>query len=357
MRPRIASSVAELVGGTPMIRLSYPDVPRSTRLLAKLEMFNPLSSVKDRPALHMVRAAEAAGTLKPGVTVVDATSGNTGIALASLCASRGYRCVLVLPDNATEERRQILRIFGAEIVLSPAEEGLVGTMARAEALAAAIPGAIFMGQDRNPHNPAAHYATTGPEIWSDCEGEVDVLVCGVGTGGTITGTARYLKERTNVHVVGFEPASSPVMSGGERGPHRIPGIGGGIVQANTDLTLIDEILTVTDDQAATTALELATTAGLFVGVSSGAAAHASRLVASRPEWEGATVVTILPDTGERYLSFWAELARAQEEAAGRERAADEGRVARTGLAVGRDPVGARESVGRQEKAAGRERVA
>lgn len=304
MTREIASSVEDLVGNTPMIRLSYPDVPDSVRLLAKLEMFNPLSSVKDRPALQMIRAAEERGVLKAGVTVVDATSGNTGISLAALCASRGYRCVFVMPDNATEERRKILRLFGAEIVLSPAEEGLVGTMARAAALAESIPGSFFVSQDRNPDNPAAHYASTGPEIWETCEGKVDVLVCGVGTGGTITGLARYLKERTDVHVVGLEPATSPVMSGGERGPHRIPGIGGGIVQDNTDLSLIDEIMVVTDEQAADAALELTKNAGLFVGVSSGAAAYASRVVASRPEWAGATVVTILPDSGERYLSFW-----------------------------------------------------
>jgi cysteine synthase len=302
--PRIVSSMEELVGDTPMLRLSYPDVPLDTRLLAKLEMFNPLSSVKDRAALAMLREAERSGALRPGGTIVEATSGNTGIALAALSAVRGYRCVLVMPDNATEERRRILHAFGAEVVFSPFEEGLVGTMARARELAASIPGAYHVGQDHNPDNPNAHYTGTAPEIWEACGGAVDVFVCCVGTGGTITGIARYLKERTNVHVVGIEPAGSPVMSGGERGPHRIPGIGGGIIQDNTDLSLIDEIFLVSDDEAGASTVDLATSFGLFAGVSSGAAAYAARRVAARPEWAGATVVTILPDTGERYLSIW-----------------------------------------------------
>jgi cysteine synthase A len=307
---RIVSRIDELVGDTPMLELSYPDLP--ARLLAKLEMFNPLSSVKDRAALHMLREAEHSGRLRTGVTVVEATSGNTGISLAALCAVRGYRCVLVMPDNATEERRRILRAFGAELVLSPFQDGLVGTMARARDLAASIPGAIYLGQDHNPNNPAAHYATTGPEIWSACEGRVDVFVCCVGTGGTMTGVARYLKERADVHVVAVEPDGSPVLSGGERGPHRIPGIGGGIIQDNTDLYCVDEVLRVTDGEAAATTVALAKQFGLFVGVSSGAAVHAARTVAARPEWAGATVVTILPDTGERYLSIWDSLSDTEE---------------------------------------------
>lgn len=307
---RIVSRIDELVGDTPMLELSYSDL--TARLLAKLEMFNPLSSVKDRAALHMLREAERSGRLHKGVTVVEATSGNTGISLAALCAVRGYRCVLVMPDNATEERRRILRAFGAELVLSPFQDGLVGTMARARDLAASIPGAIYLGQDHNPNNPAAHYTTTGPEIWSACEGRVDVFVCCVGTGGTMTGVARYLKERTDVHVVAVEPDGSPVLSGGERGPHRIPGIGGGIIQDNTDLHCVDEVLRVTDGEAAATTVALAKQFGLFVGVSSGAAVHAARTVAARPEWAGATVVTILPDTGERYLSIWDSLSDTEE---------------------------------------------
>lgn len=313
--PRIVDSMEELVGDTPMLRLSFPDVPAETRLLAKLEMFNPLSSVKDRAALSMIRGLEKNGRLTSDVTVVEATSGNTGISIAALCAVRGYRCVLVLPDNATEERRRVLRAFGAEIVLSPHQDGLVGTMARARRVAAEIPGAIYVGQDHNPDNPAAHYASTGPEIWQACDGDVDVFVCGVGTGGTITGTSRYLKERTDLHVVGFEPDGSAVMSGGERGPHRIPGIGGGVIQDNTDLAMIDEVLRVTDAQAAATTVALAKDFGLFVGVSSGAAVHAARTVAARPEWAGATIVTILPDTGERYLSIWDDLSATEPPAA------------------------------------------
>jgi cysteine synthase len=304
---RIVSSIDELVGDTPMLRLCFPNLPGDTRLLAKLEMFNPLSSVKDRAALSMLRAAERSGVLHAGVTVVEATSGNTGISLAALCAVRGYRCVLVMPDNATEERRSILRAFGAELVLSPHQDGLVGTMARAMEVAESIPGAVYVGQDHNPDNPAAHYAGTGPEIWTATGGEVDVLVCGVGTGGTLTGTARYLKERTDVHVVAVEPAGSPVLSGGERGPHRIFGIGGGIVQDNTDTSRIDEVFTVTDDAAAAATIALAKRFGLFAGVSSGAAVHAAHALAARPEWAGATVVTILPDPGERYLSIWDSL--------------------------------------------------
>jgi cysteine synthase A len=316
VKPRrggIVSSVEDLIGDTPLLRLSFPDVAPSVRLLAKLEMFNPLSSVKDRPALHMIRAAELSGDLYDGVTVVEATSGNTGISVAALCAARGYRCVLVMPDNATEERRRILRAFGAELVLTPHQEGLVGTMARAAEVARSIPGSFYVGQDHNPNNPAAHYATTGPEIWTACDSVVDVFVCGVGTGGTMTGVARYLKERTDVHVVAIEPAGSPVMSGGERGPHRIPGIGGGIVQANTDLDCVDEVLLVSDVDAAAATVELARNFGLFVGVSSGAAAHAARVVARRPQWAGATIVTILPDTGERYLSIWDTLGATEAE--------------------------------------------
>jgi cysteine synthase len=305
--PRIVSSMEELVGDTPMLRLSYPDVPQETRLLAKLEMFNPLSSVKDRAALNMIRAAERDGRLRKGVTVVEATSGNTGISIAALCAVRGYRCVLVLPDNATEERRRILRAFGAEIVLSDHREGLVGTMATARQVAADIPGAMYVGQDHNPNNRLAHYHSTGPEIWAATEGKVDVFVCAVGTGGTMSGVSRYLKERADVHVVALEPDTSAVMSGEERGPHRIPGIGGGVIQDNTDMGLVDEVMRITDEQAGATTVSLARDFGLFVGVSSGAAVYAARKVAARPEWAGATIVTILPDTGERYLSIWDSL--------------------------------------------------
>jgi len=305
-RPAIASSVDDLVGNTPLLRLSFPDVPPSVRLLAKLEMFNPLSSVKDRAALWMLREAERTGDLVPGGTVIEATSGNTGIALAALSAGRGYRCLLVMPDSATAERRNILRAFGADIVLTPHELGLAGTIARALELHRETPGSWLAAQERNPANVAAHYATTGPEIWDACGGDVDVFVCGVGTGGTLTGVARCLKERRDMHVVAVEPAASPVMSEGWAGPHTIAGIGGGMIQPNTDLSVVDEVVTVTDADATGTARALLGTAGIFVGTSSGAAAHASRVVAARQRWAGATVVTLLPDTGERYVSLWTE---------------------------------------------------
>ena len=303
-RPLVASSIEELVGGTPLLRLSYPDVPDGVRLLAKLEMFNPLASVKDRAALYMLRAAESSGALAPDGTVVEATSGNTGISLAALCATRGRRCVLVMPDNATQERQRIMRAFGAEIVFSPYQEGLPGCIALAERVQRSIPGSWLVAQDKNPVNVQAHYETTGPEILRACDGDVDVLVCAVGTGGTLTGIAHHLKEHTDVHVVAVEPAGSPVLSGGERGTHRIPGIGGGFVNDVTDVGCIDEVFTVTDEHAATATLDLARTFGLLAGVSSGAAAHAARTVAGRPEWAHATVVTVFPDTGERYLSIW-----------------------------------------------------
>ncbi|GAA3425992.1 PLP-dependent cysteine synthase family protein [Streptosporangium sandarakinum] len=301
----VVSSLEELVGDTPLLRLALPDCPPDVRLLAKLEMLNPLSSVKDRAALRMILEAERSGALPPsGGTVIEASSGNTGISLAALCASRGHRCVIVLPDNATEERRAILRAFGAEIVLSPYQEGLLAAIERGVQLHRSIPGSFLVGQERNPANVAAHYETTGPEIWNACGGSVDVFVCAVGTGGTLTGVARYLKERGDVHVVAVEPAGSPVLSGGERGPHRIPGIGGGFINPVTDVTCIDEVVTVTDGDAIGTARDLARHSGLFAGISSGAAVHAARVLAGRERWAGATIVTILPDSGERYLSIW-----------------------------------------------------
>ncbi|WP_018681580.1 PLP-dependent cysteine synthase family protein [Actinokineospora enzanensis] len=309
---RYATRLEELVGRTPLVRLSYPDVPAETRLLAKLELFNPMSSVKDRPALHMLVAAEQAGLLDPaGGTVVEYSSGNMGIALAGLCAARGHRYVLVMPDNATEERRGIARAFGAELVTTPHEEGLPGTIARAEAVAASIPGAWLVNQAFNPDNTAAHYDTTGPEVWEATGGEVDVLVCTVGTGGTLTGIAHYIKERRDLHVVAVEPAKSPVLSGGEHSIHRIPGIGPGFVAEVTDVGSIDEIITVSDEDAGLATKELAAKAGIFVGVSAGAAAFAARVVARRPEFAGKTVVTVFPDTGERYLSMWESLGEEQ----------------------------------------------
>jgi cysteine synthase A len=308
----IATSVSDLVGNTPLLRLSFPDVPESVRLLAKLEMFNPLSSVKDRAALNMIREAERDGRLRPGGTVIEYSSGNMGIALAAMCAARGYRYISVMPDNATIERHQMLRAFGAQIVVTDHKGGLVETIERAKAVQRSIPGSWLVDQGVNPHNAATHYVWTGPEIWTALDGGIDVLVCGVGTGGTISGTARYLKERREVHVVAVEPETSASISGGIVDAHRIPGIGPGFVQDNTDLSVIDEVLTVSDADAAATTRELAALNGLLVGISAGAATFASRTVAARQEWAGATIVTILPDTGERYLSFWDTAARAGE---------------------------------------------
>ncbi|MGW0753276.1 PLP-dependent cysteine synthase family protein [Streptomyces sp. NPDC002587] len=298
-----ARSLDELVGGTPLLEVALPGLAPSVRLLAKLEMFNPLSSVKDRAALAMLRDAEGRGLLPPaGGTVIECSSGSTGISLAALCARRGHRCVIVMPDNASEERRLLLAALGAEVVLVPHRDGLMAAWAHAEELQRATPGSWVPHQDRNRANAQAHYDSTAPEIWEATGGAVDVLVCGVGTGGTLSGTARYLKERRDVHVVAVEPARSPVMSGGEAGPHGIPGIGAGYVSDITDLTLVDEVVAVPDGAAAATAREIVRATGLPVGVSSGAAAWASRSVSAHPRWAGATVVTVFPDSGERYLS-------------------------------------------------------
>ncbi|MEU9438263.1 cysteine synthase family protein [Streptomyces sp. NPDC048252] len=297
-------SLEELVGGTPMLEVALPGVPDEVRLLAKLEMFNPLFNVKDRAVLYMLREAEETGLLPAcGGTVIECSSGSTGISLAALCAVRGHRCVIVLPDNATEERRQILRELGAEIVLVPHEEGLLPAWKFAEELQRDLPGSWLPHQDRNPANVRAHYETTGPEILQACAGQVDVFVCGVGTGGTLTGVARHLKEHGQVHVVAVEPERSAVLSGGEAGPHGIPGIGAGYVSDLTDLTVIDEVIAVPDEAAATTRREIALATGLLVGVSAGASAHAARMLGRRERWAGSTIVTVFPDTGERYLSL------------------------------------------------------
>ncbi|MFD3525394.1 cysteine synthase A [Streptomyces sp. NPDC058653] len=303
-----------LIGGTPMVRLDLGAPDRDTTVYAKLEMANPLSSVKDRTGLYMIEAAEERGLLRRGEgTVVEATSGNTGISLAALCAARGYKCVIVLPDNATNERVQMLRAFGAEIVQTPHEQGYVAAIEKAEQIHRERPGSWFACQHENPDNVQAHYATTGPEIWLDTDGEIDVLVCGVGTGGTLSGTARYLKEQNPaIQVVAVEPERSPVLSEGWGGLHRIPGLNGGFVAPTTDLDMIDEVLTISDSDAFSSARMLARTAGLLVGVSSGAAAHACRTLVARPEYAGKTVVTVFPDTGERYLS-WLQAAADDDE--------------------------------------------
>ncbi|HEX6355547.1 cysteine synthase A [Actinophytocola sp.] len=302
---RLAESLEDLIGGTPMVKLDLGAGESDTAVYAKLEMANPLSSVKDRTALYMIEAAEKRGDLAPGGTIVEASSGNTGISLAALAAARGYRCVIVLPDSATRERIQLLRAFGAEIVLTPYENGYVAAIEKAEEIHRERPGSWFACQHDNPDNTQAHYATTGPEIWADTKGGVDVLVCGIGTGGTLSGIGRYLKEQNpDIRVVAVEPEDSPVLSQGWGGIHRIPGLNGGFVAPTTDRDVIDEILTVSNDDAFATARELARTAGLLVGVSSGAAAHACRVLATRPEYAGKTLVTVFPDTGERYLSWF-----------------------------------------------------
>lgn len=309
----IADSIEDLIGSTPLIRLHFEDTAPGTHVLAKLEAANPMSTSKDRAALYMLRAAEGRGELTPGSgTVIEATSGNTGISLAALCAARGYRCVIVLPDSATRERIGMLRALGAEVVRTPREQGYSGAIAKAEELHAATPGSWFPRQHENADNVRAHYETTGPEIWADTEGRVDVLVCGVGTGGTLSGTAAYLKERNPaIRVVAVEPENSPVLTQGTGGLHRIPGLNGGFVAPTTDVSLIDYVVTVTDEDAVAAARQLARRQGIFAGVSSGAVAHASARLAAHPDYVGASIVTLLPDTGERYLSLWEE----EEEAA------------------------------------------
>lgn len=304
---RIAASLDGLIGRTPLVRLSLAGVPAHVEVLAKLEMLNPLSSIKDRSSLYMMRAAEARGDLLPGATVVEASSGNTGISLAALAAGGGYRCVIVLPDSATPERIAILRALGAEVVLTPRAAGYRGAIEKAEELHGARPGSWFPCQHENEDSVRAHYETTGPEIWADCLGQVDVLVCGVGTGGTVTGVAKYLKEQDpRVRVVAVQPEGSPVLTGGAGGPHRIPGLNGGFVAPITDLSLLDQVVTVSDDAAASAARALARSSGLLVGVSSGAAAHACIELARVDLAAGTRIVTVFPDSGERYLSMWAD---------------------------------------------------
>lgn len=298
---RVASSMTDLIGGTPLLQLNrmFPDC----RVLAKLECFNPAGSAKDRAALYMIAAAESAGHLRADSVIIEPTSGNTGIGLAAVAVPKGYRVILTMPESMSEERRALLRAYGAELVLTPAGEGMAGAICKAEQLAAEIPHSFIPGQFENPANARAHYETTAPEIWSDTDGSVDIFVAGVGTGGTVTGVGRYLKEKNPaVKVVAVEPAASPVLSGGKAGAHGLQGIGAGFVPAVLDATVMDETLTVTEEQAYAAARELAAKEGLLVGISSGAALFAAGRIAARPENRGKTVVVLLPDTGERYLS-------------------------------------------------------
>ncbi|MFF8867291.1 PLP-dependent cysteine synthase family protein [Streptomyces sp. NPDC015139] len=304
---RVADSLEELVGHTPLVRLTVPGAAPGTEVLAKLESANPFASSKDRAALAMLNSAELRGDLGPGGTVVEATSGNTGIALAALSARRGYRCVVVLPDSATPERIGLLTALGAQVVQTPSAEGFAGAIAKAEEIQAVTPGSWYVRQHENPDNVRAHYESTGPEIWADTGGRVDVLVAGVGTGGTLTGAGRFLKERNPaLEIVAVEPEGSPVLSRGHAGSHRIPGLNGGFVSPTTDVALIDRVLTCSDEAALTTARALTREQAVFAGLSSGAAVHAASLLARDPAYAGRTIVTVLPDTGERYVSIWNE---------------------------------------------------
>lgn len=301
----IARNLIDLVGRTPLMELAaYSRLHGLTcPLVAKLEMFNPSGSVKARTALAMIEDAEARGLLRPGATLIEPTSGNTGIGLAMVATIKGYRLVLTMPETMSLERRNLLKALGAEIVLTPGAEGMAGSIAKAEALRDATPGAVILQQFDNPANAAVHERTTGEEVWADTDGQVDVFVAGVGTGGTVSGVARALKKHNAaVRVVAVEPASSPVLSGGKAGPHRLQGIGANFVPGNYDASVIDEVLPVADDDAFRAARELAATEGLLAGISSGAALHAACTLASRSDLQGKRIVVLLPDTGERYLS-------------------------------------------------------
>ena len=302
---KIYERITDLIGGTPLLKLNAnidDEAPEAT-VLGKLEYFNPAGSVKDRIAKRMIDDAEAAGVLKPGAVIIEPTSGNTGIGLASVAASRGYRVILTMPETMSVERRNLLKAYGAELVLTDGTQGMKGAIAKAEELAAQTPGSFIPSQFTNPSNPKAHIATTGPEIWSDTDGKVDIFVAGVGTGGTLSGVGEYLKSKNpKVKVVAVEPAGSPVLSKGTAGPHKIQGIGAGFVPETLNTEIYDEIIPVENDDAFAMGKRLARKAGVLVGISSGAAVYAARELAKRPENKGKVIVALLPDTGERYLS-------------------------------------------------------
>ena len=301
---KYAQDMLGLIGRTPLVKINRL-AGNSALLLAKLEFFNPTSSVKDRAALGMLKDAEEKGLLHPGSVVVEPTSGNTGIGLAWICSLRGYRLVLTMPETMSVERRKILRAFGAEMVLTPGPAGMAGAVAKAEEILAATPGAFMPSQFTNPANPAIHEATTAEEIWSDTDGKIDVLVAGIGTGGTITGVARGLKKRRpGIRIIGVEPAASPLLGGGKPGPHRIQGLGANFVPEILQRDLIDEVVPVGDEQAGVMARRLMREEGIFCGISSGAAMCAAVAAASDPASKGKIIVAVLPDTGERYLSTW-----------------------------------------------------
>lgn len=301
----IYTSAAQLIGHTPLLELTHleKEYGLKTRLLAKLEYFNPAGSVKDRVALAMIEDAEQKGALTPRSVIIEPTSGNTGIGLASVAAARGYRIIIVMPDSMSVERRQLMKAYGAELVLTPGAQGMKGAIAKAEELAKEIPHSFIPGQFVNEANPRAHYAATGPEIWEDTDGEVDAFVAGVGTGGTITGVGRYLKEKNPaVRIVAVEPKTSAVLSTGVAGSHKIQGIGAGFVPTVLDTGIYDEIIPVADEDAFAAGRRIGQSEGVLVGISSGAAVHAALQLARRPEFEGKTIVVLLPDTGDRYLS-------------------------------------------------------
>ena len=301
----IYQRITDLIGGTPLLELGNYERKNGLEatLLAKLEYFNPAGSIKDRIAMAMLDDAEAKGLLKPGAVIIEPTSGNTGIGLAAVGASRGYRVILTMPETMSVERRNLLKAYGAELVLTDGSKGMKGAIAKAQELAEATPGSFIPGQFTNPANPEVHRRTTGPEIWADTEGRVDIFVAGVGTGGTITGVGEYLKSQNpNVKIVAVEPAGSPVLSQGRSGPHKIQGIGAGFVPETLNTAVYDEVIAVENDAAFAVGREIARTEGILVGISSGAALYAATELAKRPENKGKVIVALLPDTGDRYLS-------------------------------------------------------
>ncbi len=302
---RIYRSVEQLIGNTPLLELARYGAAHEVKatLLAKLEFLNPGGSAKDRVGVAMLNDAEQRGLLAPGSIVIEPTSGNTGIGLACVAAARGYRVILTMPDTMSAERRTMLQAYGAELVLTPGDLGMQGAIDKANELAAANPGSFIAGQFTNPANPAAHYATTGPELWRDTDGKLDVFVAGVGTGGTLTGTGRYLKEQNpNIEIVAVEPAGSPLLSGGQAGPHGLQGMGANFVPEILDTDLYDKVITVTEEQAYQTGRDLARQEGVLCGISSGAVLYAATELAKRPEYAGKTIAVVLPDSGDRYFS-------------------------------------------------------
>ena len=301
----VYKAISDLIGNTPLVELTHIEEKEGldASVVAKVEFFNPAGSVKDRIAKKMIEDAEKKGVIKPGATLIEPTSGNTGIGIASVAAAKGYKAIMTMPETMSVERRNLLKAYGAKVVLTDGKTGMKGAIAKAKELAATIPNSFIPSQFENPSNPQAHYESTGPEIWKDTEGKVDIFVAGVGTGGTVSGTGKYLKDQNpNVKVVAVEPATSPVLSQGHAGPHGIQGIGAGFVPNTLDTSVYDEVFTVTNEQAYETGRLIAHNEGMLVGISSGAATYAAIQIAKRPENKGKTIVVLLPDTGERYLS-------------------------------------------------------